>query len=775
MKLPVAMTTSRNPSLSVPTLFLILVGSLSVTVSFAFLTAAPLPHRTRGGKSCEFTSLLSLSSSNSHIDGLLSDDDFDRFCALDETLQNLKEQLPSTLIRPLTTLSATKVYEENLRLTVLVSNPKEEDESTDGEITLLQSRDELISLSDVLVLATSTAQRARTLLSMPGRNAMQKDKDDRSLLNSQVVQCQLALDDTLNCIRIPWKTEIPMLVAGWSTTSNARLEGLSEFLLNNATGKVHTHRLRNVTWNGRNINGPEIGQALRAIQAASDNLQKAPLFPLFENSNNNNGIFWKELRDGILEQAATAAAASSSKNEPQTGPKPPVYYYPVDGIQKIRGWINHGSYNMSSSSVIPLPGDSEWKNYVAAHECLTTFCDQVVPMLAGTDPGKSTAVDPDVFFEPNVTFVSLDGSILMTGSDLVANFYQSLSLARRRTGQRLTVNKSSVLDWRNRSLAIDYKATNTLPPRWNIQGRDMYTLSKSNRPIVQQIQQLDFQANSADGSLFLDSTWLMKFSVDAVKRSYRATGGGGGGGGVNVGEVLSELLLQQSGALGQSSSALASSNSKRNKLSEPAAANVYYLMSSLLEQSSTLFNGKSDQILPPGSEFLQDQMELHGYFDETLVRGRNTYIRVFRTILSGARQSIDQKLLVIEKSSPPRVELTSNGAVRLFLVFHFRLPPPRLLPDAPGVKNTNTQLGVPLKIELVSDYAIDSISGLVTKHTVIETRVNGLLTPGDFLSRWMNRFLKSDIVADDTSYNTNENEDVFRTFTDAMILWFRKQ
>jgi hypothetical protein len=46
-------------------------------------------------------------------------------------------------------------------------------------------------------------------------------------------------------------------------------------------------------------------------------------------------------------------------------------------------------------------------------------------------------------------------------------------------------------------------------------------------------------------------------------------------------------------------SALASSNSTQNKFSESAAANVYYLMSSLLEQSSTLFHDKSDQILPP--------------------------------------------------------------------------------------------------------------------------------------------------------------------------------
>lgn len=759
---------SRNPQFW---LFLILIGSLSVAVTpFAF--SSTVDYRS-AQRAYESVSCL-LSSSISKIDGLLSDDDFDRFCAIDETIQNLKEQLPSTLLRPLTTLSADKVYEANLRLTVLVpksnnnndDDEKEGEQSENGEITLLQSRDELVSLSDVLVLATSAAQQARTLLSMsPGRNAKQNEKGDSASLNSDTVQCQLVMDDTLNCIRIPWKTQVPLLAAG--STTIARLEGLSELLLNSTSGKVHTHRLRSVTWNGRSINGPEIGQALRAIQSASLNFQKAPRLPQFE-SNKNNAVFWKELRDGILEQAATAAAASSKKQAPNE-PKPTVYA--VNDVQSIRGWMHDTSHNVTSSSAIPLPGNSEWKDYAAAHECLLTFCDQRVPMLAGTDGPKSASIDPNVFFTPNVTFAALDGSIVMTGSDLVASFYRSLSLARRGTGQRWTVTRSSVLDWRKRSLAIDYDATNALPPRWHVKGRDMYILNKIDTPIVQQIRQLDFQANSADGNLVLDSTWLMNNLVGAVKRSHRAAAGGGGGV-INMGEVFSDLLLQQGGTL--SSSNLGNANGNRNKISKSAAANIYYLMSTLLEQSSILFAEKSEQILPPGADFLQDNVELNGYLGETLVRGRNAYNRLFRTIISGTRQSVAEKLLVVEDVPPPRVELVSEATVRLFLAISFRIPPPRLLSNTGG-PSVNAMLGVPLKIELVSDYAMDSTSGLVTKHTLIETRVNGKLTPGDVLSRSMNRFLKMDSMTDKkTSKTMNGNDDFFANFADTMA-WLSKQ
>eukprot|EP00980_Cylindrotheca_fusiformis_P000526 scaffold131_cov125-Cylindrotheca_fusiformis.AAC.3 len=749
-------TNFRNRSSWCLVSFLLIGSSFSCS---AFSTSFPLStvssRRRKTFLPARESQLLS-----SLVEGLHRPEDFDRFRKVDETLRNLKEQLPSTLIRPLTTTSANKVYEKDVKLTVLVPNSKQ------GEITLLQSREELISLSDVLVLATSAARQARSLLvSMPGGGRNPRQTKEESEDPIQTVRCQLALQaDTLNSIRIPWKTKVPLLPSAGSTTSDmAQLEGLSEFILNSTSGLVQTHRLRNVTWNGRSINGPEIGRALATIQ---DNLQRAPrLPPLFDNGGNN---VWKDLRDGILEQAAATAASSNTRSKESPLEPPPIYS--VDDIQSIHGWIqnNNTSTNSSSSNnatKIPLPGDREWKDYVAAHECLVTFFQQGIPMLEGTDGAKSTTTKD--LFAPNATFAALDGTILMTGRESIANFYKSLSLARRGMGQTWTVTQSSVLDWRNRSLAIDYTATN---PLWNIKGRDMYSLNQTvNRPIVEKIQQLDFQAKSTDGNLVLDGNFLIKNLVGAVERSPRGTAGG-----VNMGELLADRLLQQSSGnffRPTKGTATTTSNGEMSEISESAAANIYYLMSSLLKESKNLFDDKSENALPPGAGFLQDNVELSGYVGETLLMGRKAYIRVFKTILSGSRQSIAQKLLVLEKQVPPRVELTAEGSVRLFLEFHFRLPPPQLLPDTRGSNSNNNLPGVPLKIELASDYTVDALSGLVTKHKFIETRINGQLTSGDVLARWMARFLRMDNVAEGNVFK--RNEDFVANFVDS-IGWFRK-
>lgn len=698
--------------------------------SFAWFTVSP-------ARSSFVTHDKSSSTILSSIEGLA--ENFDGLCDLDETIQGLKQQLPSTLIRPLTSLTASKVYAEDFQLTVLLPASKNNEETTtaeNGEITLLQSREELISLSDVLVLTTTAAQQA---LAMIGQEN-----------TSQIVNCQLVIDDKLSCIRVPWRATVPILGSG----ANNRLQGLSEFHVNDDSSKVQIHRIRNVTWNGRDLNGPEIGQAFRAIQAATDNIQKSPLFPQNAFATGPGATLWKELRGGLLEQAATAASARLSKADP-----PPVpLFYKVSSIQDVNGWIENDVGNLTSASPIPLPGSDNWSDYVLAHGCLTRFCEQAIPMLAGTDPRRSP-VDPNLF-ATNVTFFASDGTLLLTGNDLVANFYQSLSLARRGTGQSWKVTRSSVLDWQNRSLIIDYEATNNLPP-WNIRGSDVYILDNSSKeqPIVKQIQQLEFKASSSDGSLFLDSKWLMSNLVGAVKRTRGVSMGG-----VNAGEVLSELLLQQSGGL----SPQLSSQSKQNngRLSESSAANVYYIMTSLLEETSNLFNASSNEI-PPVAEFMLEKVELHGYLGETLVRGRNIYSRVVGTILAGTKQSILQKRLLVEKTIPPRVELTKKGAVRLDQVFYFRLPPPGMGLFADST--TTPTIGVPLKIELVSDYIIDPMTGLIKEHTLVETRVNGQLTPGDVLSRWIQRFLKLENV---NPTKSNDNEDFLKSFTDAMT-WFR--
>ena len=165
-------------------------------------------------------------------------EDFERLVQIDETIQSLKQQLPRILTKPLTAITAEKVYAKDVQLTVLVPDDNNDDEQDD--IVLSQNREELIALSDVLVLATTAAAQA---------NAVWGGGEESTSTN--VVQCQLIVDDTMQSIRIPWKTKVPLL---GSTNTNNRLEGLSELIFNDS-GKLKLHRIRNVTWNGQAVNG----------------------------------------------------------------------------------------------------------------------------------------------------------------------------------------------------------------------------------------------------------------------------------------------------------------------------------------------------------------------------------------------------------------------------------------------------------------------------------------------------------------------------------------
>mmetsp|Transcript_21383 Transcript_21383/g.52633 ORF Transcript_21383/g.52633 Transcript_21383/m.52633 type:complete len:797 (+) Transcript_21383:449-2839(+) len=708
-------------------------------------------------------SILQMTSSNGMegtIEGRMDTKELESRNRTDDLIRRLREQLPRTLMEPLTALSTDQVYDQDFRLSVLVptsnnkNTPKKNQngEDTDGQsdagsneqsiknnqIPLVRSREELISLSDVLVLAITAAKQAQSMLSLPRRvGGGGSNGGETSSSSSAVVECQLVIDPKLDHLRVPWKTKVPLLLSasprnsaeGSGDNNNfVQLEGLSDFALNSTTGKIMSHQVVQVILNGQSINGPEVGQAMQAIQSASKNLQQSPFFlpNVFggggsnDNTRNPNDLFWKEMRDGILEQAATAAAASS-RNDQTSLPVPAIVT--VDSIQTVEGWLSGTESsdmttkqsNDSSSKDIPLPGTGEWKEYVTAHESLTEFCNQVIPMLAGTTPtGNQNSITPsspilvdESVFSSNVTFKGLDGSTVMKGRGLVGNFYQSLSLARKMgTGQDWTVTKFCVLDWRKSTIAIDYEATNSIPPRWKIQGRDMYVLSNSNsdddhHAVIQEIKQLEFQASAADGNLILDSSWLMKNLIRAVEQGRNVANGGGAEGNnngmVNFGEVVSEILVQQGGNLGLGGGLLRSQQpngqtilkSNSNRFSETAAANSYYLMAALLEQYEGLFDDTATtdrRTVAPGAEFLGENVELHGYLGEPLVRGRNIYNRVLGTLLSGTRQAIAQKQLSIvsadkKKKSPPKVELVGLDTVRLHLSYSFRLAAPRLLPE----------------------------------------------------------------------------------------------
>jgi hypothetical protein len=90
-------------------------------------------------------------------------------------------------------------------------------------------------------------------------------------------------------------------------------------------------------------------------------------------------------------------------------------------------------------------------------------------------------------------------------------------------------------------------------------------------------------------------------------------------------------------------------------------------------------------------------------------------------------------------------------------------------PTFPGQsKSNNGGFGVPLKIEINSLYKIDE-AGKIREHQILESRLNGMLTPGDVFSRW----IKSVASSDET-----KREDVGVNFATSFIdalSWARTQ
>merc|ERR1711935_848074 len=113
-----------------------------------------------------------------------------------------------------------------------------------------------------------------------------------------------------------------------------------------------------------------------------------------------------------------------------------------------------------------------------------------------------------------------------------------------------------------------------------------------------------------------------------------------------------------------------------------------------------------------------------------------------------------------------RVELlVPTGEILLLLKFLFRIPPLGM-GIIPSPDSSSLASGLPLKVELISDYRIDSDTGLITEHRLVETRINGQLTAGDQVSRWMQQFLK---LGGATATTTVRNEDrALSTIFDAI-------
>lgn len=738
------------------------------------------------------------------IEGIISDEEYGRLVAVDETIRALQLQLPTILTKALTPDMVEKVYsEDNFCFSVLVEDERDNsgvgilDDDSDGdsdlengtkkdnEIVILNSRDELMALSDVLVLTTAAAQQA--ILVTGTTDARVK------------IECQLVIDDSCRIVRIPWRAKAPALGTLSAPGSGSRFnnfEGITDCYLSTIknVGKVERFVVRKATFNGRILNGPAIGQALKSIQSTLSNLQQNPILQNIvrttqqgdDKSNNRATSIFNTLRNEFLDQAAIALSTTQTAFLEQNVDAITIPVYQVDSISELslvtnNGWIkdlivtddknNAFQKPKRGNLLVPCPGTKDWKKYVDSRSCLIRFSNDIIPQLSDL-----SIVDSKLFTSDATYKIAADESILMTGREGLANFFQNMALTRKGTGGTWTMNSCDVLDWTNRTVAISYEVTTSNLPLWTIKGRDIYALdtttSKDDRPIIRAIRQGKMVANGPNGNtLRLDGRWLTEnvanaFQGDASSPSSNLPR-----------DFLTELLMNQpslSPFLKQQKSSKGSKSSigSKIKFSRSAAAASYYIMSDLYEQGSSLFHmSSSNRRSPPGAEQMSENIELKGYLGESIVRGLFSYNRSIGAVIFGIRESIRQKRLLIEEAPmPSRVELlVPTGEIRLSLTFLFRIPPLGV-GIIPSPDSSSLASGLPLKVELISDYRIDPDTGLITEHRLVETRINGQLTAGDQVSRWMQRFLKLDGA---TATATARNEDrALSTILDA-ISWFR--
>ena len=814
------------------------------------------------------------------IEGLV--ENFETLARIDSTIQELRGQLPRLLTQPLTPQSAADVYTEDCPLVVMVeassstssepmvqpqevastNNTASRDtvdstnppKSSRKEIVLTKTREELVSLSDVIVLGNSAARQANNVW-----NSAVGSSTSNNALPSSMVECQLLLNSESFSpssnpqseeiiIRIPWKTTVPVLPlrppspSSQSEKSKNQLEGLSELVLNVTSGKIEKHRIVNVMFDGTPMTGPAIGQALTTWQSAVNSFQQSPLVQSFLSPTTTSLL--TELRDGFLGQAAATAAFRSEIEEQDSAPSivtPPVFVVPKEQWQESETigapWI-HDSDGLSnkaqsreyvtttSSNGVPYPGTEQFKQYATVHQYLFSFCDSVIPILST----GSTMVDVTRLFSKDVTLSSdvSEGSssprpsaspkLLLKGKDDVASYYSSLALARRGAGGSWTLKHVKV-DWKACTATIDYEATlrvGLVPAtmQWTIKGQDIYYLQKPTStdnqdesdadyedfgdPIIERIHQVKFSVSPQDGSVTIDNHWLMRNLARTVEQGNRL------GGGVVNRDILSDLLRQSDAGIPNVKSQAVRTESgsdsrpvstarqrrRRQRLSKSTAAKIYNFMSHMHDEVDCLLDTTNDGDLrgargnPPGVLYMDKAVELRGYLGETLVRGLAQYKRAVGTFLSAIKQGIDQKILVVskDKNPPARVlELRSTSqnaqpTIRLTVTLEFRLSSPlvtggstMLLPEA--LKDVASSVAtVPLKLEIVSDYVIDPHTGKVDQHRLVESRVNGQLTPGDVLSRNIQRLLK--LSSDTNRDNDSEQDLVMRLLSDGFS-WLR--
>jgi len=596
--------------------------------------------------------------------GLL--DDFQRSCCVDSTIKKLQHELPLVLSKALDQSSAENLYSKEF---VLLGPNNEE---------LASDRNELISLSNTIVTASTATQQARRLARSLTSAPTEEDGFDDT-----IVTCNMILDVVkLDKLMVEWST----LLVG----RGSKISGKSEFVFDQE-GLVSQHKLLAVKIDGRRILA--VGEALAALRRAFLSVKDSPLLsPLASSFPLLNGI-----REELLQQSSSKTQVSSLKLP---------YIYATDSYDL--SFINSTRTNLTliDDFDTPFPGSIKWESYMTSHQVIERFIEKDIPVLSTGSP-KVRLYD---LFSSDCQLCGIDGTELCSGGDAVADYYRALASIRKGTMADLRVIDIQV-DWKTRSVQVEYTSKNAL----RIEGKDTYILSSSENPLVDRVNQLELIVS---GTKVEDPDWFRQF-YSTVKMGSSTIGA----------DVFMDLLQKvDTGSLDTNREDLLAS--AESSLSGNAAASVYGILTGLHRDLVNLPTLSS----PPVAEYFAPSIELKGYFNEALARGQSSYNAVVGVALASFRGALRTERIVLEHPPKPTITFEADGKIRVDLILQLRLKTP--LP-------ANAALLPVQKLQLSSTYRTNR-DGMIVEHSIVETRVNGRLTPGDVVSRFFKPGLSSD-------------------------------
>ena len=374
---------------------------------------------------------------------------------------------------------------------------------------------------------------------------------------------------------------------------------------------------------------------------------------------------------------------------------------------------------------------------------------------------------------------------LLCGAGKVADLYRSLALFREASGGDWDV-QSLETDLENQQVVVSWSSHSPL----QIEGTDLFSFEKpslasaSNRlplstdgnkdELAARCSKYFDEASDGDiplkikrienlrltvGGVNADSAWAQSF-VSAALRS-----------GFTDNAPLPDATIQEL------LRALTKNNSPKNKksgarkekpsdvssmpvLDDAAAVSFYGILRTLHSELPNI----ATLTTTPAGEYLADNVELRGLLGERIAEGSQNYNRLLGLATSSLRAAIKTNSLRLAAQPKPSLEITDKGSIKVNFILALWVTPTLPLGQPNG---GNPQgFGAPLKIEVSSEYIVDK-EGKIREHRIIESRLNGVLTPGDMFSRWI-----KGLAGEGDEDKSNAGPSAIDSFMDA-ITWVR--